>query len=278
MTFALWFLLAQQDLLHISDTHVASFAGVHADLAQARNTNAKSHERLDEFVAAVNRLPRKATVVHTGDAVDAVCFDGANGAPVYGQIELLRRGLRPLKHKLHLALGNHDVECYRRNAATPGKAVGDQSVAAEVRKRWRKRSYYATSIGRYRLILLDNGQAFESGGRPYFTRQMEWLTRELAKRPKTPTVIALHIPLTADERSTMVLDVLREAGQVKLVLCGHRHSDSLDWLTLGERKLLQVRTAALFQSASHWRRIRLWPDRLEVSATGEPERILATVR
>ena len=267
---------AQTDLIHISDSHIIAFAGVHPDLAAARKTNANSLAVLEQFVDAANRLP-KSTIVHTGDIVDAVCFDAAAGPPVYGQIEAVRRTLKRLRHKYHLALGNHDVECYRRDPARPGSALDDQSVATDARRRWRHRTYYATSIAGYRLIVLDNGHAFESGGKPFFEQQMKWLARELRKHRQQPAIIALHIPLAVDERSTMVLNVLRDAPQVKLVLCGHRHTDQVEQLTLGQRKLLQVRTAALFRGPGTWRRIRLWPGRIEISATSAPDQILETV-
>ena len=276
MPLLLWLLLCQQDLIHISDTHVTSLAGVHPDLAKARAAMAGSLATLNQFVDAVNQLP-KATVVHTGDAVDAICLEAAAGPSVYGQIDLWRRAMGRLKHKYYLALGNHDVECYRRDPLK-GTAAGDQSVADDARRRWRQKSYASRAVGAYRLILLDNGQAFETGGKPYFERQVRWLRAELRKRKNTPTLIALHIPLASDERSAMVLAAVKDAPQVKLVLCGHRHTDAVDWIALGERKLLQVRTAALFKGPGTWRRIRLWPDRVEVSATGEPERILETLK
>ncbi|MEJ1937031.1 hypothetical protein WDZ92_43115, partial [Nostoc sp. NIES-2111] len=37
------------DLIHISDTHIANFTGVHPDLAQARASNATSLARFQEF-------------------------------------------------------------------------------------------------------------------------------------------------------------------------------------------------------------------------------------
>ncbi|MDX2268173.1 MAG: metallophosphoesterase [Bryobacter sp.] len=283
------------DLIHISDTHIADFAGVHPDLKQARRANLDSLSTFETFSRNFSRTiaqsPRTA-LLHTGDIVDAVCFDGEAGQPVYGQIEFVKRTLAPLAYRSYLALGNHDVECYRRDTSTPPRAIGDQSVAAQARSLWakqfrilRKRTYYSVPLKvaktRYRLYVLDNGQSLDAGGREFFVSQMAWLEKELLRHPQERPLIAMHIPLNPaaanDERSRMALQALRAAKLSAVVLCGHRHSDALETFDNFGQKIVSVRTAALSRGPDTWRRIRLYADRVEVFATGPVGTVLATV-
>jgi 3',5'-cyclic AMP phosphodiesterase CpdA len=267
---------AYTDLIHISDSHVAILDGVQADVAKARGLHRQSLSKLEAFVEQANAMPAM-TLVHTGDVVDATCFDGANGQLVEGQIEAVRRAFGRLRHPYHLALGNHDVECYRYNAAKPDKPVGDQSVAARSRRQWRRafpfmrrRTYYSAAVAPgYRLVVLDNGHSLEAkGGRDFYEKQMRWLERELRRYRQGQAILALHIPVAADAKSERLKQVLRGAPGVGLILCGHRHTDAVEWLELGERRVLQVRTGALYESPQAWRRIRLYGDRVEVSGVG----------
>ena len=275
------------DLIHISDSHVAQLDGVHPAIAKARDLHRASLGKLNAFVEAANRMPA-LTLVHTGDIVDATCFDAASGKAVEGQISAVRAAFGRLRHPYHLALGNHDVECYRFDPAKPATPAGDQSVASRVRRQWRgafpvlhKRTYYSAALAPgYRLIVLDNGHSLEArGGRVFFEKQMKWLGRELRRKPNERVIIALHIPVADDERSQLLRSRLQKAPRVVMILCGHRHTNAVDWLTLdGGRKVLQVRTGALFVSAGMWRRIRLYANRAEVFAPGNSEQKMETVR
>jgi predicted MPP superfamily phosphohydrolase len=274
------------DLIQISDTHIADFRGVHPDLVKARAANATSLAKFEDFADEFAKGP-KATLVHTGDIVDAVCFDGADGKPVYGQIDLVKRVLRRVRHKHYFALGNHDVECYRRDAARPASAIGDQSVATEARRLWgrefgflRKSSYYSVPLKvgrqRYRLYMLDNGQALERGGREYLLRQMAWLRAEMRKRPTERVIAAVHVPITNDERSRFLRESLLEASGDVLLLCGHLHSDQLSRLEGNGKSILSVRTAAMMGGAGKFRRIRLKETGVVVYETGPSEKVAAT--
>ena len=68
----------------------------------------------------------------------AYIFDGADGKPVYGQIELFESIVGNAPLPLHLAPGNHDIECYRYVDGTDVPA-GDQSVKSEARRAWKDR-------------------------------------------------------------------------------------------------------------------------------------------
>ena len=276
------------DLLHISDTHVARFPGVHPELIHARTLFRGTGAQLERFVAEAAQIPN-SRVVHTGDIVDAVCFDGDEGRPpVYGQIEFIQKLLAPLPQPPLLVLGNHDVECYRRDPKKRDTAVGDQSVAAESRRLWGKAfpalskgTYYSERItiaGRtYWLIALDNGESLAGAGQRFFDQQMRWFERELKRRADDPAIVALHIPIANDSKSESIKQRLARSDRVRLILTGHRHSDLIDTVEAGARRIRQVRTAGMQYTASNWRRIRLHADRLEISATGSPEKLLDTI-
>lgn len=274
------------DLIHISDTHIANFTGVHPDLRQARASNATSLARFQEFAQSFAQGP-KATLVHTGDIVDAVCFDAAQGPPVYGQIELVRQVLRPVRHPYYFALGNHDVECYRRDPAKPTSPISDQSVAPQTRQLWgkhfrflKKRTYYSVPFRvaktRYRLYVLDNGQAFSQGGKDILVRQLAWLQQEMRRRPQEKPIVAAHVPITKDERSRLLQEALLAAPTNVVLLCGHLHSDQIDRIEANGRTVLSVRTGALMRGADHYRRLRLTATGIEVYESGPQGKLLLT--
>lgn len=288
MAISVLAILLAADLIHISDTHVSNLEGVHPALAKLRASNASSLGHFEKFIDRVNQ-EADVTIVHTGDIVDATCFDGvAGGKSVGGQIGLVARAVEKLKHPIHFALGNHDVECYRYDPAQPAKPVGDQTVAHEARREWggrvkalRRRSYYSVPLAHgYRLVLVDNGQSFDvADGRAFFEKQMRWLRRDLRKHRRERAILALHIPVGDDARSRLLKDEMAKAGNVALVLCGHRHTDDFNPVTLSDGKQVpQLRTAAMFKGPQTWRRIRITGEGLQISATGEPERIIATLR
>ncbi|MBY0374305.1 MAG: hypothetical protein K2Q23_09945, partial [Bryobacteraceae bacterium] len=181
-----------------------------------------------------------------------------------------------------------DMTIFSPRASAMAPHVGDQSVAAEARQLWAKAfpglakgSYYAQALEaggkRYWLIAIDNGEALATGQR-FFEEQMGWLERELARHAGEPAIVALHIPIGADAKSQAIRERLGRSARVQLILTGHRHTDLVDEVEAGGRKITQVRTAGMHVSATFWRQVRLWEDRIEVSATGEPGKIVATVR
>lgn len=278
------FLLAVVDFVHFTDTHVIKLDGIHPEIAAVRGMYKDSRGHLEQFVGAF-KPGSAAFAIHTGDMIDAWCFDTAGSAPVYGQIENFKRPASKLPVKMYPVLGNHDVECYRRNPRDPKAPVGDQSVAAQTRQAWRKAlpgfkkgTYYSfvkkVDGTRYRFAILDNGEAAQSN----LTAQMAWLSAELKKYPDDKFVLALHIPIgTTDLFSKSLGAAVGGSTNVVMILCGHRHTDDISPIALGASKPMQVRTSAMFKGADQWRRIRLHRDKIEVSATGAPEKVAATI-
>ena len=269
------------DFIHISDTHVANFAGVHPKIVAARARNMTSSDQLIRFLEQIRDHESPAFILHSGDAVDASCFDSESKTPVGKQIEYFRSIMSRNPIAVYLALGNHDVECYRQveGRETP---AGDQSVAADARRQWRRAfrcfregTYYSFSreVGatRYRFLVLDNGETYAEAS-PYYRKQTAWLRKQLTRRPDDVIILVMHVPLGEDRFSQVVGSLVAERESVVLSLAGHRHSDAVEEADLSGELLVQVRTASLSASPANWRRIRLLTDRIEIAETGYPEK------
>jgi 3',5'-cyclic AMP phosphodiesterase CpdA len=276
------------DFAHITDTHVAALDGVRADIAATLATKRQAGENLAAALRNIGEGTPPAFVIATGDLVEGYQFAGASGQPVRGQIEAFVAIAGRCPVPFMPVLGNHDLTAY-----TPGekKAAATQSVADESRRAWggamsqfRNGTYYSfeRKVGRtsYLFVVLDDGEA--AGRNPAFAgAQIEWLKRQLESNGSGPVIVALHVPLALPgQKMAINQDIQTTLGtsrRVALVIAGHRHSDGVETVELGERKVTQVRTAALFLSERNWRRYRLFQDRVEVFATGKSGEPAATV-
>ena len=277
---------AVQEFVHISDTHVVALDDVHPKLVAAREHFRHSTETLKALLERLGRESPPAFVLNTGDLVDSYSFDGPSGAPVYGQIERFREALGGTRLQVFLALGNHDIHRYRKAEGQPGP-IPDPSVAEEARRRWRQAfdcfrngTYYSfrRQVGQtaYLFLVLDHAES-PVRDREFAGAQLTWLKQQLAAHPHDTAVLAMHIPLGEDAFSDSLKAAITGANNVLLSLAGHRHSDAVEEIEAGGRRLTQVRTAALGYGADHWRRIRLLEDRVEITATGHPEQVVKTV-
>ena len=269
------------DFYHLSDTHVSHLAGVDArivaTLAQKRDANQHLSAALDRF--ARDPAP-PAFVVITGDMVEGYSLAAAKGGMVGSQIETFQKLIDGSRVPVYPTLGNHDLTQYQAGSE---KASGDQSGAASARRTWmrvvprfREGTYYAftQSAGRvtYRFLMLDDGEA-EGLDAPFAQAQAAWAKQQAASHPNEKIVLAMHIPLATAPYSKTLRDALAGAGNIMLILAGHRHADGFEEIEIGSRIVPQVRTAALFLSEHNCRRVRLYEDRIEVSATGRPDAI-----
>jgi len=106
---------------------------------------------------------------------------------------------------------------------------------------------------------------------------LRWLDRQISSHPKDWIVLVQHIPIAADGFSTAVKAAAARSPRVILSIAGHRHTDGFEDIDFGSRRLLQVRTASLAAGPNNWRRIRLLPDRIEISASGQPSTVARTI-
>jgi hypothetical protein len=286
-----WFSLAARaaepalDFVHISDAHLADLADARPELAKMRAHPNAGGAALRAVLARVATPTSPAFVLLTGDIVDAWCFDGPSGSPVYGQIRLFKSIQEASKVPLFLSLGNHDIECYRYNPEKKA-LIGDQSVAPEARRDWsrtfqciRRGTYYEfhKKVGRvtYRFLVLDNGDAGKNAR--YTEAQLKWFRKQLAAGGRDPIILVMHVPFLDRDFFTQLKAAIAGNPRVVLALTGHRHTDEIEDIDVGDRKLVQVITPGLRAGDDKWRMIRLFEDRIQVHAAGDAGKVVRTI-
>lgn len=262
------------EFLHITDTHVVHLPGLHPSIAAQRQHLKSTAANLQSFFDTLSAQP-PAFVLITGDLIDGTSFQGEDGAPRTGQIELFSKITSRSPVPVYLVLGNHDVQRYTVDAAA-SKPAGTFTAAADDRKAWsaaasslRQGTYYAfekkSGSTTYRFLVLDNGSLHD---RAFAEAQWRWLETQVRQAGDDPIIVALHIPLDASPASAPIRNLLARAPNVALVLGGHKHSDAIEEVSLGDHNAIQVRTAIFGTDPSHVRAIRLFEDRIEIGATG----------
>ena len=172
-------------------------------------------EFLDRAVARLNALrPRPDLLLVTGDLVDG-------GSP--DEYALLAERLAPLAMPSFLALGNHDGrEAFRQSFPDLGYWDAGQPFVQ-----------YALELGECRVLVLDTLDQGKPSGALCRTR-LDWLSAELAKDRRTPTVVAMHHPPVPVGLARMdpfrlidgaerFKELILGAPNVERVLAGHLH-------------------------------------------------------
>jgi len=205
--------------VHFTDTHVVG-PGVAVRGVDTCRT-------LERVVDAVNGLsPRPAFVIVGGDLVSPDIppdHDGhrdATDAEYEASYIVLRSILDRLAVPYHVLMGNHD----RRGPF--GRVMLAPPAAEPARHR------YVVDVDGYRLCALDSLVPGEKPGR-LGADQLDWLRDRLREAADRHAVIAVHhhaVPIGLERLDVqMLLDadalwgVIREAGNVRGVLCGHVH-------------------------------------------------------
>jgi len=274
------------EFVQLSDIHIAKFKTAHPGLAKELEVK---KDGVAHFFSALENLRRDIApsfLLITGDLSDAYGYEGADGNMVYGQFDPFKSIFDRSPIPIYPVLGNHDITQYKHAADKP-KPTGDQSVAADARKEWqrlipnfRDGTYY-TFVKRaggteYLFLVLDDGDGPHLHAE-YVAQQLRWIQKQIAARPHEPIILAMHIPLLQSDFWPAIKPVLADAPNVVLSIAGHRHSDGMEEVDLGTRKLVQVRTAALYISENNWRKFRLREDRIEIYATGKKDEREKTV-
>ena len=189
-------------LVQVSDFHIG------ADWADGDPV-----AKLAAAIESVRGLrPQPDAVLVSGDLAD-----NASDA----EYELVRELLAPLGGPLYVLPGNHDDRrALHRHFGVPG-ANGEPVQ-------------YAADLGHLRLIAIDTTRPGEDPGALDADR-LGWLDEELARAPKTPTLLAMHHPplLTGvplwDELGLPAADrqalgqVITRHPQVCRIVAGHMH-------------------------------------------------------
>jgi Icc protein len=206
--------------VHFTDTHIVG-PGV-------RLREVDTCRSLERVVDAVNGLsPRPAFVIVGGDLVSPdISSDSIEGhrdasdAEYEASYAVLRSILERLTVPYHMLMGNHDRRGPFRLTMLSGRAADHE------------RHRYVVDVDGYRLCALDS---LDPGKKPGVlgAEQLAWLRERLREAADRHVVIAVHhhaVPIGLERLDVQMLtdadalwDVIREAGNVRGVLCGHVH-------------------------------------------------------
>ena len=206
--------------VHFTDTHIVGPGVKLRDVDTCRS--------LKRVVDAVNGLgPRPAFVIVGGDLVSPdISSDSvedhrdASDAEYEASYAVLRSILERLTVPFHMLMGNHDRRGPFRRVMLSQRAPDDD------------RHYFVVDVDGYRVCALDS---LDPGKKPGVlgAGQLAWLRERLREAADRHVVIAVHhhaVPIGLDRLDVQMLmdadalwDVIREAGNVRGVLCGHVH-------------------------------------------------------
>jgi len=195
-------------LIQITDTHILPPGEVlYGEVDTARH--------LDETVTTINRMrPLPDVVMITGDLVDR-----GDKQSYLHFIELIK----PLKMPVFVLAGNHDNPQLMSEvfASTPYFPASNKIFQ------------YAIEDFSFRILAL-NSRGDGTDLPEFGDRRLAWLAHQLDQSPE-PTLIAIHHPpmMTGIELGDMggsewyrgLKSILAEHDHVKIVICGHCHTD-----------------------------------------------------
>lgn len=281
------------EFIHVSDTHVMSLKGVHPKMIAHRQHYKHSSKTFSDFLTRVDQEYRPSFVLHSGDVVDFYSTIGPDEAPVYGQVNRFKLIYERSPMPIYLSLGNHDIQHYRLEGVQD-RLVADQFVAGEARAEWIRTiscfhsgSYYSfekkAGETRYVFLMLDNGYygSWHLAGSKrtrtfhFAHEQLYWLEKQLELHKDKIIVLAMHVPLTDNPMSQAIQAAIAGRRNVVAAFVGHAHRvDTIEERHVDEgHTLFQVRTPSFAVNESHWRRVRLLEDRIEISFTGKAEEV-----
>ena len=290
------------DFIHLSDTHVIQRQGIDpAALPKEIALKAKAGPNLLRFLSRVPARHHVQFLVGSGDAADGYAFQGSANAMVWGQIQYFQSIASKSPVPFYAGLGNHDLTRY---SVLSGKQSSDQAVAGEARAAWirtvsvfAKGTYYSfekvTEGRRFLFLVLDNGYygGALDGQAPadhnqriqhLDHEQLYWMLGQLQAHPTEVPILVMHIPLTDDEMSHQIENVLRAGTKapVILALVGHLHvSSAIDERPLSDgQTVFQVHTTAFFLDANNWRRIHMTKDCIWISRADDQGRAQRVIK
>lgn len=276
------------DFVHVTDTHVINPGGVDPRLVKMRSIFAHTRKALPADLAAFRRNWKAEFAFVTGDLIDVYSFLGEKEEVVTGQVETFAGIMAESPLPLYTGLGNHDVQHYGlldNGLLAPDQSNLEQAKAAWIRKVpcFEQGTYYAfhRDVGktRWRFIMLNNGfyghlpgpvrRAPEYGlGRG----QADWLSGQCRRYPDDPLVLGAHIP-PKDGALAEIEKALGARRKLTVLFTGHIHtSDFIQPLPFSAARTVHVATPAYATGPAHFRRVRLYEDRIELAATGESDK------
>ncbi len=276
------------EFIQISDTHVVDLSDSHPSLAKSRAHYSKTGDALEQFFRDTAAKLRPSFILLTGDITDAYCLERAPGGRNCRGVEHVKPILALSPVPLYLVLGNHDIHLYRYSDRKK-KVDSSYSVSGAARKEWvrgtasfRDGTYYSfeqrAGRTRYLFLVLDNGERKLAKKSKFSARQLAWLRQQMSASRDATLILVFHVPLGDDAVSSEIKSAVGNSHRVAMTIAGHRHSDAIEEISLGSRRITQVRTAAFGRDAKNWRRFRLTENGIEIGASSSSASIEKTVR
>jgi 3',5'-cyclic-AMP phosphodiesterase len=185
---------------------LAQLTDLHIEVGPGDGRAARATAAAVDAVRAL--MPAPHAVLVTGDIAESAAE---------GEYERARELLAPLAMPVHVLPGNHDDP-----DALRAHLGGDWSHG------------FVFQAGGLRVVAMDSTRPGHDDGR-LSDERLEWLATELALKPATPTVVAMHHPpiltgiesldrlgIPAEER-TALGSVLAANPQVRRLVAGHVH-------------------------------------------------------
>jgi hypothetical protein len=217
---------------------------------------------------------------------------------VEGQVEAFARVAAASPIPVYAALGNHDVQHY--GVFLDGareRLLADQSVVEHAKASWIRNvpcfaqgTYYsfARRVGSttWRFAVLNNGfyghQPPDAAKRaPQYTfgrGQLDWLKGIAAASQDSPMVLAMHIPPEGAMLAELKQALAGRTG-LTVMFTGHHHEKNhVHPVEAAGMRLYHVSTPGYCDSVNHWRRVRLYADRVELAAAGKPDQVEAALQ
>jgi len=206
-------------IAQLSDTHILEDGQLLSEWVDAYERTERAINWLNHF------LPRPDVAIISGDLVH-------NGTPE--EYKRCRELIDKLKMPVYVIPGNHDDRDAMRTAFSDHKYIDQKSEFI----------HYVIDDYPVRLIGLDTLVPGEMRGE-LCEKRLEWLSKQLKKDTKKPTVIFMHHPPFKSGIAVMdtlncangdkMAEILEQHDNILRVLCGHVHRHTtVDWAgTLG---------------------------------------------
>lgn len=192
----------------ISDLHIKQAGTVLAHMPHVAGP-------LRKTLAAIQKLePRPDCIVATGDLVEL------GDAQEYRKLRFL---LADSEIPVYLLPGNHDRRRVMRAVFPDHEYLGASGPIQ-----------FAIEGRLSRVVALDTSEFGHRGG--YLdAERLQWLERQLAKAPRTPTILAMHHPPFPTGVAPFdaqfffgreeLARIVRENPQICRIICGHVHQE-----------------------------------------------------
>jgi 3',5'-cyclic-AMP phosphodiesterase len=267
--------------------YAAQFQAAKADSTDKRNHHlvvlgdphlpGKNIEAKEHVIQKINSWDDVDMVIAVGD----ICEDRGTDEEYAAAGKFFDKLDKPL----YPVVGNHDFT-YEDALSAKGNRVRAKPYSNEAKLRRFKETfrlpsiYYDKKVDSYLLVFLSADRSDYLA--QISEKQMEWLTTELEKNNKTPTIIFFHGPLKGTLRdynsnantpdfiaqpSTKIHDILMKNQQVFLWVSGHTHTSPKEEsfassINVYEKRITNIHNTDMNRETIWTNSLYIYPDKI----------------